>query len=69
VIEDEALAVAAVRANEIELDALAHAEACGSEREIAVAVRRQAGSLRRLLEQWIVARATRAARGPALGPK
>ena len=62
---DEALAARTVAVNAIELAARASLAASGDdlvERDAAQAVLRQAVALRRVLEQWIVTRATRAQR-------
>lgn len=64
---DEQLAAACVEAGAIEVaaraawDAIAQAEDA-SEYQAAMGVVRQAGALRRALEVWIVARATKAPR-------
>lgn len=63
---DKALASAAVEVQALEVtaraawDALA-AQADGVEQQAAMTATRQAGALRRALEQWIVVRATKTA--------
>lgn len=60
---NERLATATVQVNAIENAARVEADGGEeAERAAALAVTRQAGSLRRALEQWIVARATNGAK-------
>jgi hypothetical protein len=62
---DAALAAATVAVTGIEVEARAYVETAAAdtrEHEVAVATMRQAGALRRSLENWIVTRALQAQR-------